>query len=161
MKTERLHKFFKKVGVFQLKYRWLCLALLAAVTVAGILGVKSFKVSSADEDEFITVKETAKKTTHGLKNCSAVTIRLCCSLKPTMCLSRKYCKRLKISVPSFWKKFRMRIRLLPLPIRILPSVRMKELKSPIRLKTVFLRTLAHCKKRKILSFHASRLSISL
>ena len=61
MKTERLHKFFKKVGVFQLKYRWLCLALLAAVTVAGILGVKSFKVSSADEDEFITVKETAKK----------------------------------------------------------------------------------------------------
>ena len=50
MKTERLHKFFKKVGVFQLKYRWLCLALLAAVTVAGILGVKSFKVSSADED---------------------------------------------------------------------------------------------------------------
>ena len=50
MKLEGMHIFFKKVAEFQLKYRWLCLAMLAAVTVAGLLGVKSFKVSSADED---------------------------------------------------------------------------------------------------------------
>ena len=61
MKLEGIHLLFKKIAEFQLKYRWLCLALLVAVTVLGLLGVKSFKVSSADEDEFITVKEIAKK----------------------------------------------------------------------------------------------------
>ena len=61
MKLEGLHIFFKKIATFQLKYRWLCLALLAAVTVVGLLGVKSFKVGSADEEEFISVREAAKK----------------------------------------------------------------------------------------------------
>ena len=61
MKLEGLHIFFKKIGEFQLKHRWFCLALLAAVTVLGLLGVKSFKVGSADEDEFISVRESAKK----------------------------------------------------------------------------------------------------
>ena len=61
MKLEGLHIFFKKIATFQLKYRWLCLGLLAAVTVAGLIGVKSFKVGSADEDEFISVRESAKK----------------------------------------------------------------------------------------------------
>ena len=61
MKLEGLHIFFKKIATFQLKYRWLCLALLAAVTVVGLIGVKSFKVGSADEDEFISVRESAKK----------------------------------------------------------------------------------------------------
>ena len=61
MKLEGMHLFFKKITKFQLKYRWLCLALLAAVTVAGLIGVKSFKVGSADEDEFLTVKESTKK----------------------------------------------------------------------------------------------------
>lgn len=61
MKLEGIHLLFKKIAEFQLKYRWLCLALLVVVTVVGLLGVKSFKVSSADEDEFITVKEIAKK----------------------------------------------------------------------------------------------------
>lgn len=61
MKLEGMHIFFKKIAEFQLKYRWLCLALLAAVTVVGLLGVKSFKVGSADEEEFISVREAAKK----------------------------------------------------------------------------------------------------
>ena len=61
MKLEGMHLFFKKIAEFQLKYRWLCLALLAAVTVAGLLGVKSFKVGSADEDEFTSIRESAKK----------------------------------------------------------------------------------------------------
>ena len=61
MKLEGMHLFFKKIAEFQLKYRWLCLALLAAVTVVGLIGVKSFKVGSADEDEFISVRESAKK----------------------------------------------------------------------------------------------------
>ena len=61
MKLEGMHLFFKKIAEFQLKYRWLCLALLAAVTVVGLIGVKSFKVGSADEDEFLTVKESTKK----------------------------------------------------------------------------------------------------
>ncbi|QUY18073.1 MMPL family transporter [Treponema vincentii] len=61
MKLEGIHFFFKKIAEFQLKYRWLCLVLLATVTVAGLIGVKSFKVGSADEDEFLTVKESTKK----------------------------------------------------------------------------------------------------
>ncbi|MGP1602510.1 MMPL family transporter, partial [Treponema sp.] len=61
MKLEGLHIFFKKIGEFQLKHRWFCLVLLAAVTALGLLGVKSFKVGSADEDEFISVRESAKK----------------------------------------------------------------------------------------------------
>ena len=61
MKLEEMHIFFKKIAVFQLNHRWLCLALLAAVTVAGLIGVKSFKVGSADEDEFISIRESAKK----------------------------------------------------------------------------------------------------
>ena len=61
MKLEGIHLFFKKIAEFQLKYRWLCLVLLATVTVAGLIGVKSFKVGSADEDEFLTVKESTKK----------------------------------------------------------------------------------------------------
>ena len=61
MKLEGMHLFFKKIAKFQLKYRWLCLVLLATVTVAGLIGVKSFKVGSADEDEFLTVKESTKK----------------------------------------------------------------------------------------------------
>ncbi|UTC48392.1 efflux RND transporter permease subunit [Treponema vincentii] len=61
MKLEGMHLFFKKIAKFQLKYRWLCLALLAAVTVVGLIGVKSFKVGSMDEDEFITIRENAKK----------------------------------------------------------------------------------------------------
>ena len=67
MKLEGLHIFFRKVGEFQLKYRWLCLALLAAVTVVGLLGVKSFRVGSADEDEFISVREAAKKNDERFK----------------------------------------------------------------------------------------------
>jgi len=67
MKTEGLHKFFKKIAEFQLKYRWLCLALLAALTLAGLFGTKSFKVSSADEDEFISVKENVKKNDERFK----------------------------------------------------------------------------------------------
>ena len=61
MKLEGIHLFFKKIAEFQLKHRWLCLGLLAAVTVVGLLGVKSFKVGSADEDEFISIREAAKK----------------------------------------------------------------------------------------------------
>ena len=61
MKTEGLHKFFKKIAEFQLKYRWLCLALLAALTAAGLIGIKSFKVGSSDEDAFLSVRETVKK----------------------------------------------------------------------------------------------------
>ena len=67
MKLEGIHLLFKKIAEFQLKYRWLCLALLVVVTVVGLLGVKSFKVSSADEDEFITVKEIAKKNDTRIK----------------------------------------------------------------------------------------------
>ena len=67
MKLEGLHIFFRKVGEFQLKYRRLCLALLAAVTVVGLLGVKSFRVGSADEDEFISVREAAKKNDERFK----------------------------------------------------------------------------------------------
>jgi len=61
MKLEGMHILFKKIAEFQLKYRWLCLTLLAAVTALGLLGVKSFKVGSADEEEFISVREAAKK----------------------------------------------------------------------------------------------------
>ena len=61
MKLEGLHIFFRKVGEFQLKHRWLCLALLAAVTAAGLIGVKSFKVGSSDEDAFLSVREAVKK----------------------------------------------------------------------------------------------------
>lgn len=61
MKTEGLHKFFKKIAEFQLKYRWLCLVLLAALTAAGLIGIKSFKVGSSDEDAFLSVRETVKK----------------------------------------------------------------------------------------------------
>jgi len=67
MKTEGLHKFFKKIAEFQLKYRWLCLALLAALTAAGLIGIKSFKVGSSDEDEFISVKENIKKNDERFK----------------------------------------------------------------------------------------------
>ena len=67
MKLEGLHLFFKKVGELQLKYRWFCLALLAAVTVVGLVGLKSFKVGSADEEEFISVREAAKKNDERFK----------------------------------------------------------------------------------------------
>ena len=67
MKTEGLHKFFKKIAEFQLKYRWLCLVLLAALTAAGLIGIKSFKVGSSDEDEFISVKENIKKNDERFK----------------------------------------------------------------------------------------------
>ena len=61
MKLEGMHLCFKKIAAFQLKHRWLCLALLAAVTVAGLIGVKSFQVGTSDEDAFITVRELTKK----------------------------------------------------------------------------------------------------
>ena len=67
MKTEGLHKFFKKIAEFQLKYRWLYLVLLAALTAAGLIGIKSFKVGSSDEDEFISVKENIKKNDERFK----------------------------------------------------------------------------------------------
>lgn len=67
MKTEGLHKFFKEIAEFQLKYRWLCLVLLAALTAAGLIGIKSFKVGSSDEDEFISVKENIKKNDERFK----------------------------------------------------------------------------------------------
>ena len=61
MKLEGMHLFFKKMAAFQLKYRWLCLALLAAVTVAGLIGIKSFKVGSSDEEDLISVRELTKQ----------------------------------------------------------------------------------------------------
>ena len=61
MPLEGIHLFFKKIAAFQLKYRWLCLALLAAVTVVGLIGIKSFKVGSSDEEDLISVRELTKQ----------------------------------------------------------------------------------------------------
>lgn len=57
MKLTGIHKFFKKIGAFQLKYRWAFLICLLALTVAGFTGLKHLRIVSATEEVFIRPEE--------------------------------------------------------------------------------------------------------
>ncbi|AIN94775.1 efflux RND transporter permease subunit [Treponema putidum] len=61
MKLERLHIFFKKIGEFQLKYRWLLLILLAAITVFAAMGLKKFRATSMTEEVFVNLTPQMKE----------------------------------------------------------------------------------------------------
>ena len=61
MKTEGLHKFFKKIAEFQLKYRWLLLILLAALTVFAAMGLKKFRATSMTEEVFVNLTAQMKE----------------------------------------------------------------------------------------------------
>ena len=61
MKLESLHIFFKKIGEFQLKYRWLLVILLAALTVFAAMGLKKFRVSSMTEEAFVNLTAHMKE----------------------------------------------------------------------------------------------------
>jgi len=61
MKTEGLHKFFKKIAEFQLKYRWLLLILLAALTVFAAMGLKKFRATSMTEEAFVNLTAQMKE----------------------------------------------------------------------------------------------------
>lgn len=61
MKLESLHIFFKRIGEFQLKYRWLLVILLAALTVFAAIGLKKFRVSSMTEEAFVNLTAHMKE----------------------------------------------------------------------------------------------------
>ena len=61
MRLESLHVFFKKIGEFQLRHRWLLLILLAAITVFGAMGLKKFRATSTTEDAFVNVNAYMKE----------------------------------------------------------------------------------------------------
>ena len=71
MKLESLHIFFKKIGEFQLKYRWLLLILLTAISIFAAMGLKKFRATSMTEEVFVNITETMKKMKTGLKSFSA------------------------------------------------------------------------------------------
>ena len=52
MKVSSLNKFFEKVGVWQLRFRWRILAALLAVSVGCLAGLPKFKMASDDEAGF-------------------------------------------------------------------------------------------------------------
>ncbi|UTC61750.1 MMPL family transporter [Treponema sp. OMZ 787] len=61
MKLEGIHRFFKKIGEFQIRYRFLLIAVLAALTLFGVLGLKKFKAASMTEEVFVNITENMKE----------------------------------------------------------------------------------------------------
>lgn len=52
MKVSSINKFFEKVGVWQLRFRWRILAALCALSVICLAGLPKFKMASDDEAWF-------------------------------------------------------------------------------------------------------------
>ena len=52
MKVTSINKFFAKLGAFQLKYRYIILAILLVFSVVSFSGLKNFKMDSNEEDWF-------------------------------------------------------------------------------------------------------------
>ncbi|MEE3411660.1 MAG: MMPL family transporter [Treponema sp.] len=52
MKVSSINKFFEKVGVWQLRFRWRILAVLCALSVICLAGLPKFKMASDDEAWF-------------------------------------------------------------------------------------------------------------
>ncbi|MEL3906640.1 MAG: MMPL family transporter [Treponema sp.] len=53
MQLTGIHQFFKNIAQMQLRYRWLCMAALAVLTLIGFIGLKNLRVSSATEEAFV------------------------------------------------------------------------------------------------------------
>ncbi|MGP1594612.1 MAG: efflux RND transporter permease subunit [Treponema sp.] len=67
MQLNGIHQFFKKIAIFQLRYRWFCIFGLLAITIIGGIGLRSFRVSSATEDVFIGNNAETKKNEERFK----------------------------------------------------------------------------------------------
>ncbi len=52
MKIQKLNNFFRRLGEFQLKHRWIFLILIFAVTVFCCIGLRNLDLSSSEEEWF-------------------------------------------------------------------------------------------------------------
>ena len=52
MKIQQINKFFKKMGMFQIRFRWPLIIVAALLTVFGITGLKYVETANAREDWF-------------------------------------------------------------------------------------------------------------
>lgn len=67
MQLSRIHRIFKKIAVFQLRYRWFCMFGLLIITIVGGIGLRNFQVSSATEEAFVANDEETKKNEERFK----------------------------------------------------------------------------------------------
>ena len=57
MKVSRINRFFRKVGELQIKYRWVFLIDLLAVTLVCLSGFRNFRSESNNEDWIVNGSE--------------------------------------------------------------------------------------------------------
>ncbi|MBP5748563.1 MAG: hypothetical protein J6W63_09410, partial [Treponema sp.] len=57
MKVSKINIFFRKLGEAQIRYRWLCLALLFVVTLVCLSGMRKFRSESNNQDWIVNGSE--------------------------------------------------------------------------------------------------------
>ena len=64
MKVSKINSFFRRVGEFQIKYRWIFLTVLLAVTLFCLSGMRNFRSGSSNEDWIVNGSEIQKNSDH-------------------------------------------------------------------------------------------------
>ncbi len=64
MKVSQINAFFHKVGEFQIKHRWLLLALILAFTLVCLSGMKNFRTESNNNDWIVNGSEIKENSDH-------------------------------------------------------------------------------------------------
>lgn len=64
MKVSKINKFFRKVGEWQVKHRWLCLFALLAWTLVCLSGMRNFRSESNNNDWIVNGSEDVVKVGH-------------------------------------------------------------------------------------------------
>jgi predicted RND superfamily exporter protein len=64
MKISKINSFFRKIGEWQIKHRWLCLIILFAVTLVCLSGMRNFHSESSNSDWIVNGSEIKKNSYH-------------------------------------------------------------------------------------------------
>ncbi|MBP5575474.1 MAG: MMPL family transporter [Treponema sp.] len=64
MKVSKINIFFRKLGEAQIRYRWLCLALLFVVTLVCLSGMRKFRSESNNQDWIVNGSEIQLNSDH-------------------------------------------------------------------------------------------------
>lgn len=64
MKVSKINIFFRKLGEAQIRYRWLCLAILFVVTLVCLSGMRKFRSESNNQDWIVNGSEIQLNSDH-------------------------------------------------------------------------------------------------
>ena len=64
MKVSKINIFFRKLGEAQIRWRWLCLAVLFAVTIVCLSGMRKFRSESNNQDWIVNGSDIQVNSDH-------------------------------------------------------------------------------------------------